>query len=163
MRIRPATVEDAHAIATLHVTSWHETYTGIVPDSYLQKLDVNARKQMWEKALEKKQLVHVAEVDGKIVGFANGGKNRDNAIAYPGELYAIYLLKEFHQRGIGRNLLEQVISQLASSGLLPFATYVLADNPTLGFYKRMGAKIIGEHTEDFDGHMLKELQLAWEQ
>lgn len=161
MLIRPAILEDAVAIATIHVVSWHETYTGIIPDSYLQKLDVQVRRQMWETALERKQLIHVAEVGGKVVGFANGGKNRDNDTVYPGELYAIYLLKAFHKREIGKALLEAVVSQLLASGLLPFVTYVLADNPTLEFYKHTGAKIIDEHIEDFDGRKLKELRLAW--
>ncbi|MFZ4541597.1 MAG: GNAT family N-acetyltransferase [Rickettsiales bacterium] len=161
MMIRPATFNDADAIAAVHIASWHETYGGIVPDSYLQKLDVKERKLMWEKALEKGQLVYVAEVDGKVVGFANGGNNRDNDDTYPGELYAIYLLKAFHQRGLGKKLFEQVVSQLSSDCLLPFVTYVLADNPTLGFYMHSGARIIGEHMEDFGEGKLRELRLAW--
>ena len=36
--IRPATLEDAPAIARVHVDTWRTTYAGIVPDEHLAKL-----------------------------------------------------------------------------------------------------------------------------
>lgn len=48
MIIRKATIKDASAIAHVHVTSWHETYAGIIPDSYLARLDVNQKQAMWK-------------------------------------------------------------------------------------------------------------------
>lgn len=160
--LRLATINDAEAIANIHVTSWHETYRGIIPESYLSKLNVAERQAMWTTALERGQSIAVVEVNGNVVGFANGGKNRDQNPLYPGELYAIYLLKQFHGRGIGKQLFNEATQQLKDQNLFPFVTFVLADNPTLGFYHTMGAKIIGEHIEDFDGTQLKELQLLWE-
>lgn len=161
MLIRLATLDDAPAIAAVHVTSWRETYAGIIPASYLERLDIAERQKIWTKAVESGQPVHVAVVDDKVVGFANGGKNRDKDTAYAGELYAIYLLKAFQKRGIGRMLFDSVVADLASEQLLPFVTWVLADNPTLNFYQYTGGKVISEHLEDFDGCTLKELQLAW--
>lgn len=160
--IRLATLKDAEAIAKIHVTSWIETYTGIIPDSYLSKLSINEKQEMWVKALKQKQLIYVAEVDGKVIGFANGGKSRGKT-QYPGELYTLYVLKQFHGLGIGRQLLTSVQESLKMSNLIPFIAIVLADNPTLSFYKHTGAEIIGEHIEDFDGAKLKELTLLWRQ
>jgi GNAT superfamily N-acetyltransferase len=161
MIIRQATIKDAYAIAHVHVTSWHETYTGIIPDSYLAQLDVSQKQEMWTKALERNQPISIAEMDGKIAGFANAAKNRDKESPYPGELYTIYALKSIHGRGVGRKLFEATKSNLEKDFLFPFVTFVLADNPTLGFYKHMGAEVIGEYIEDFDGTKLKELQLLW--
>ncbi len=39
MNIRPATAEDAPAIAHIHVTAWQATYKGIVPELYLSSLN----------------------------------------------------------------------------------------------------------------------------
>lgn len=35
MKIRIATIEDAYAIAKVHVDSWKTTYKGIIPDHFL--------------------------------------------------------------------------------------------------------------------------------
>lgn len=46
--IREANFQDAQGIANVHVSSWIETYTGIVPESYLAELSKEERKEMWE-------------------------------------------------------------------------------------------------------------------
>ena len=51
MNIRPATVEDAPALAQVHVTSWRETYRGLVPDAYLDSLSVPERTERWRGRL----------------------------------------------------------------------------------------------------------------
>ena len=43
--IRRATVDDADAIATVHIASWRGAYAGIVPDAFLASLDVAARAE----------------------------------------------------------------------------------------------------------------------
>ncbi len=161
MLIRLANPDDAPAIAAVHVNSWRETYAGIIPASYLERLDIAERQKIWTHAIKSGQPVHVAVVGDTVVGFANGGKNRDKDTPYAGELYAIYLLKAFQKRGIGRRLFDSVVADLVSEQLLPFTTWVLADNPTLDFYKHTGGRIIRDQDEDFDGCTLKELQLAW--
>jgi GNAT superfamily N-acetyltransferase len=161
MMIRLAVPNDASAIAAIHVACWHETYRGIIPDSYLDRLDTAERQRIWLKAIDNGQPVYAAVVDDRIIGFANGGKSRNTDTQYAGELYAIYLLKEFHKRGIGRKLFDSVVAQLSSQHQLPFFTWVLADNPALHFYQQAGGKVVGEQLENFDGSSLKELQIAW--
>ena len=34
----PAGPADAEALAQVHVTSWHETYRGLLPDAYLARM-----------------------------------------------------------------------------------------------------------------------------
>ncbi len=40
IQIRPATLEDATAIAAIHVQSWRETYAGIMPEEVIGRLSV---------------------------------------------------------------------------------------------------------------------------
>lgn len=157
--IRLATLKDAEAIAKIHVACWLETYTGIIPDSYLSRLSIKEKYEMWLKAFEQKRPIYVAEVDGKLVGFANGGKSRSTESHYSGELYTLYVLKQFHCLGIGKHLFNSVQQYLKTNDLFPFIALVLEKNPSLGFYKHIGAEIIGEYIEDFDGVKLKELKL----
>ncbi|GAF11533.1 GCN5-related N-acetyltransferase [Bacillus sp. JCM 19046] len=73
MIIREATVDDAQAIAHVHVDSWKTTYAGIVPASFLQKLSHEKRADMWKTIIPSENgYVTVAEsLDRKIIGFAD--------------------------------------------------------------------------------------------
>jgi hypothetical protein len=44
--LRQATHADAAAPGRLHVTSWHETYAGLLPDAMLAALSVDAHAEM---------------------------------------------------------------------------------------------------------------------
>src|SRR5579863_486033 len=110
--IRPARLEDAGAIAHVHVESWRTTYAGIVPDAYLAGLDETLRTRLWHEWLGGGALIFVAEIDGSVVGFAHGGANREPVEACDAELYSIYLLREVQKRGIGAALLRSMAGAL---------------------------------------------------
>ena len=40
LTVRAAEVDDAQAIARVHVDAWQATYTGIIPQPYLDQLNV---------------------------------------------------------------------------------------------------------------------------
>jgi hypothetical protein len=44
---RIATVDDAAAVAAVHVRSWQDAYRGIFPDAYLDGLSVERRSNVW--------------------------------------------------------------------------------------------------------------------
>jgi len=95
--IRIAEVRDAAAIAHVHVQSWLTTYAAIVPQQYLDSLNEAERIPVWQDWLKRDILVFVAEVEGKVAGFASGGAIREPDPAYDSELYALYLLKEVQE------------------------------------------------------------------
>src|SRR4051794_10922273 len=49
--IRPATVADAPALGRVHVTSWRQTYAGIVPAAFLAGLSPENRAATWAHRL----------------------------------------------------------------------------------------------------------------
>ena len=49
--IRNAVLGDEEGIATVHVKSWQETYPGMMPQEYLDQLQITGRKNMWGKSL----------------------------------------------------------------------------------------------------------------
>ncbi|OAI89021.1 hypothetical protein AYO36_02410 [Exiguobacterium sp. KKBO11] len=69
MRIREARLEDASAIARVHIDAWRETYQGIIPDTYLVQLSHEKRTKQWEQTLVD-QRVYVAVSGEEVVGFA---------------------------------------------------------------------------------------------
>src|SRR4051794_9171383 len=115
--IRSALPADAAAIALVHHTSWKETYPGLIPQPYLDSLDLGKRTAQWEGKLARgAQSVFVAELGGRVAGFASGGAPQQPELGFESELYAIYLLREAKGRGLGRELFERVADAMRSKG-----------------------------------------------
>jgi L-amino acid N-acyltransferase YncA len=159
--IRLAQVQDAAAIAHVHVQSWLTTYKGMVPAEYLASLREADRVPAWQEWLTRDIGVFVAEVDGKIVGFAAGGPIREPIAAYDAELYSIYLLEEVQGRGIGKKLLSAVADALLRKTHTSMIAWVLEQNPAVRFYEKTGAEHLMSKQIEIGGVSLKELALGW--
>ncbi len=163
--IQPANPKNAADIARVHVDTWRTTYAGIVPDDHLASLSYDVRTKLWTEILSDPALHHhtwvAKDAAGKVVGFSNGGKNRDESQPYQGEVMALYLLKEFQGRGIGKRLLLDSFEQLFRHGHTSAIAWVFEKNPTAQFYERLGGKLCGEKWDDFGGTRLKEVAYGW--
>ena len=163
-KTRVAVVEDAAAIASVHVRAWQTTYRGIVADEVLDGLKVGNRIQQWTKILG--QPTHhtfvVEDADQGIIGFANGGSERRGDLGFEGELYAIYLLQEFRGQGIGTTLFRQIVDTLWKSGMANMMLWVLEENPYRDFYEGMGGSHFHTDTVSIGGRDFKELAFGWQ-
>ena len=165
MHIRQARIEDAAAIAKVHVDAWRTTYRGIVPADYLAGLSYEERENEWRNGLtvpEFGEFTHVAEDDRhEIVGFATGGPERSGKLKYPGELHAIYLAAGHRRRGIGRRLVRSVPEQLVQRKYDSMMVWVLADNPSRAFYESLGGEKFFETEVEIGGSRMMELAYGW--
>jgi L-amino acid N-acyltransferase YncA len=165
MNIRKATLEDAKAIATVHVESWKTTYDGIVPAKYLEELSVSEKEQLWQRGLQQpKHSIFVVEEDGNVCGFISGGKNRatqGKEAEYEGEIYAIYLLKKAQGKGYGTKLVKALVDDFQHKRIRSMVVWVLADNPSRLFYERLGGEKIAEKVVDIGGKKLTEWCYGW--
>jgi ribosomal protein S18 acetylase RimI-like enzyme len=159
--IRRAEPNDATGIAHVHVQSWRSTYRGIVPDSYLDELNEADRTEHWLDLLDGGMDVYVAERAGAVIGFATGGKSRDNVANCDAELYAIYLLEEDQRTRIGSDLLRELARALSRRGFHGMEVWVLARNSAKGFYERMGAEYAGTKEIEIGGATLMEQAYVW--
>jgi GNAT superfamily N-acetyltransferase len=163
--IRPARVEDAPGIARVHIDSWRTTYKSIVPDEVLENLSYEKREQGWRKWLNDpggKNLYLVAEDEqGRIVGFVTGGPLRSDDSTYRSELYAIYLLKAFQGQGLGRRLMLALVERLVQAGMVSMLLWVLAENPSRGFYEAMGGQAVTTQPIEIGEVMLDEVAYGW--
>ena len=160
--IREALLEDVESIADVHVESWFETYRGIIPDSYLSKLSKSQKQEMWEKVISMDEGgLFVAETSNSVVGFIYVGRSREKDYGHEGEVYAIYLLKGFHGKGIGRELFEKGKEWFRQNNLNSFLLWVLKDNKTIEFYEKAGGTYLLERLDDFDGVTLDECLYFW--
>ena len=129
--LRQANSTDARGIAQVQVSSWQSTYLGMIPDSYLQSLNVEQRAKSWVKICETPVLCTqtiVAEIDGKIVGFVGVGPSQESNESNFGEIYAIYVDPDNQNQGIGFDLLQQGTQFLVSEGFQSAILWVLDEN-----------------------------------
>ena len=159
--IRAAVEADAAAIAHVHVESWQTTYAGIIPGAYLAGLDEALRARLWSEWLSGGALVFVAEWDGRVVGFAHGGASREPVRECDAELYAIYLLKEAQNRGIGAELLRAMATALLGRNFKSMAVWVLEQNRSRSFYEKTGARLAMSKVIDIGGTKLMEVAYTW--
>ena len=169
-QIRVATPADAHGLGRMHVTSWRETYAGILPDKMLTSLSVEARAAAWAKimqepATEHSTVIYLADHEGSIIGFGSCAAQRTETLkdkGYDGEFSAIYVLREFQKRRIGTRLFRAMSRDLIRRGFNAAALWVLRDNlRARRFYEHHGAKVIAEREDVRDGAVLVELAYGW--
>ena len=165
MLIREARAVDAAAIARVHVDSWRTTYAGILPSDFLASLSYEEREQSWSRTLsapDGRSFTCVAEDgEGRIVGFASGGREREGDPTYRGELYAIYVLAQCQRRGIGSRLTAAVVRRLVEQDIDSMLLWVLAGNPSRGFYENLGARRIREKPAKVGGIEVIEVAYGW--
>ena len=162
--IRKATLQDAEAIAKVHVQSWQETYRGHLSDELLNNLSLESRTTMWTDSMnnfEADKHLFVAEVRGEIVAFISGGKlradgfksdaldltslktgsvdSKKTASSIETELYAIYCLSKFQGLNIGKLLVKHLVNAFVMSGYSKMLVWVLTSNPSKHFYMHLGA------------------------
>jgi len=142
---RKADVEDALAVAKVHVESWRKSFAGIVPQEFLDNLTVEKREPAFRQRFgDENYKMFVAETakDG-IVGFADFGVARESDFAFEAELYAIYLLREFQGKGIGEHLFKFCQKEMIADGFDSMYLIALEVSPYKSFYEKMGGKIVG--------------------
>ena len=166
MRIRVANPADAGSIARVHVDSWRTTYVDIVSAEYLAGLSYRERESVWSRILTMDRpatSTFVAATDGgDVVGFAHGGPEREGDRTYRGELYAIYVLEEHQNRGLGRHLVSAVAQCLLDDGFNSMLVWVLEDNRgARRFYESVEGKRVGRKIAAVGGRDLVEVAYGW--
>jgi GNAT superfamily N-acetyltransferase len=161
--IREAVVSDAKDIARVHVAAWKATYRGIVPQPYLDSLDVASRAEAWKSWLsEGKSHIYVAENDSELGGFVGGGALREPLEGFDAEIYAIYLLPSFQGRGAGKLLMQRLAETLRIHGFSQVALWVLVENPSCGFYEHLGGQQIAQKQIRIGDADLLEVAYGWQ-
>lgn len=139
----PAGPADAEALARAHVTSWRQTYRGLLPDAYLARMSETAHARRFAHLLLKPgpDDVTLAAADrGGIVGYAQGGPSR-RRVPGEAEIATLYLVRGAQGHGLGARLLGDTARALAAHGARSLVISVLRDNADArGFYEHLGGQ-----------------------
>jgi ribosomal protein S18 acetylase RimI-like enzyme len=156
-KIREVTSVDVSVLAALHVATFNETH-GPGP-AY------EVRNWQWEKAFQDKDndwfCFAVQDENANLVGFAKGQRYDDHSDIpeFSGELNKIYLLRKYQKLGLGRQLICKVAKEFTKRGISSMLLFGDANNPSNGFYEKMGAeKLFAKNGEFHGGYGWKDLQ-----
>jgi len=140
--VRPVCPEqDATAVAEVSVAAWRVAYAGVMPHEYLDARDparlAEGMRRAWEDP-ERTERVLVAEQEGRVVGFAVHGPDRDGP-ASTGELVAINVHPDVFGTGVGTRLLAAAKEELRGAGFARAVLWVVPANARARrFYVREG-------------------------
>ena len=163
VRIRPAEVGDARAVAQVRAQTWLTSYAGVIPDQVLAELttpEAVGREAHW-RAEHSMDGVLVAEATSaadaaEVIGFASFGPERgeDDLLGQPmpgpadedrAELYAVYVLPQHSSSGVGRALLDRALALAAEAGYADISVWVLERHERgRRFYEQAGFAVTGE-------------------
>jgi ribosomal protein S18 acetylase RimI-like enzyme len=161
--VRPAVLEDAAAIARVHVASWRTTYRGLLADDFLASLGEEPYTDRWRRVVgDGLSRVFVVDEDGDIVGFASCGRERAGEAEFAGELYAIYIVDSAQRQGHGRELVRAVAGALQEMKLTDMIVWVLQDNVAARhFYERLGGVYVRAQPITIGTTTLDEVSYGW--
>jgi ribosomal protein S18 acetylase RimI-like enzyme len=153
VEVRRAVLDDAAAIAGVHVRTWQVAYRGLMPDEVLDGLSVEQREEIWRRAMtgEKSPAVYVAVERSAVVGFcAVAAPSRDDdADDGVAELTAIYVDPDVWRAGVGRALMDAALTDLRADDWRWVTLWVLAENQhARAFYARFGLDPDGAEMTD---------------
>jgi ribosomal protein S18 acetylase RimI-like enzyme len=143
MEVRKATVEDAEAIAAVHVRSWEAAYRGLVPEAWFAERTLQRRTDMWRELLRagENTRVFVACRNGNLVGFCGAATpSRDQDVGErTSEIAALYVDPDHWRAGAGRALVATTLHDLAGCLWRDVTLWVFeANDRARDFYVDMG-------------------------
>ena len=128
------TEEEIRGKAYVHWKAWQEAYPGLIDQEYLDRLTLEVCEKTAYRWLDN----ILIDKDGEhVIGFAGYGPCRNDDLKNAGELFALYILKEYYGKGVSDQLMDAVLEELKKYPVT--AVWVLKENKrAIRFYERRG-------------------------
>jgi len=120
---------DAPELAALHLSTWREVYSRLLPGDFCTDEYIEGRRTMWNHALSNPReewTIRVAQSPDSIIGFAWAGPSIDaDDVELPRarQLFALYVAADHYGTGAGQTLLEETLGNAQAM------LWVAKDNP----------------------------------
>ncbi len=161
--IRSARFGDEAEIAEVHDAAWRDAYRGVIPGRELERMIMRRGPAWWRRAIAGGTRLIVLDFADKVAGYASYGRNRMPSLNLGGEIFELYLAPEYQGMGLGRRMFEAAQRDLAAHGYSSFVVWALGDNDrALGFYRRLGGKIVRRAPEQFGAETRERVAFAFE-
>lgn len=162
IQMRPATPDDAFAIAELKVITWRDSYNGLMPEQALSNLDALAEAPHWRDWLSDKESGLIAlllEEGDRLVGYALAGPMRfgdreGSEIEADAEIYALYIHPVYQKTGLGKRLMAGLCERLIDAGFAKVGLWMVGGNDKAEqFYRAIGGEEQGKRVEIANGRI----------
>ncbi|HEY2179700.1 MAG TPA: GNAT family N-acetyltransferase [Caulobacteraceae bacterium] len=163
--IVPAGPGDAAALAEVHVKAWRETYVGLLPALYLERMSAPVHARRWRRQLANARaddVVLAAEGPVGLTAYCAGALVGGEIARRESEVFTLYLLKAAQGGGLGRRLFETAAKVLQAKGARSLKLWVLNGNERArGFYDHLGGVAVDERPVSGWGGGLLETAYRW--
>ncbi len=169
--IRPALESDIPDLAHIHVQGWKDSYGGIVDQAFLDSLKKEDRAEKWKEWLAQGEnpVLMAFSPSGSPAGFVNFGKLRTPLPGqspirplYTGEIYALYILKDFWRQGLGTTLMRAAAAELKAMKHQSLCLWVMEKNiGAVSFYKKLGGARCGKKDTQIGQTTAREIAFGW--
>ena len=123
--------------AYVHWKAWQDAYSGLIDQAYLDNLTI---EKCTEIAFRWPDNLLIAKENDKVIGFVGYGVCGDEP--FTGEIFSIYILKEYYDKKIGYALMCAALEKL--SDYRKIYVWVLEGNlRAIKFYERCGFQFDG--------------------
>jgi diamine N-acetyltransferase len=146
-KLRSAHMGDVPTIQAIAYAAWPEAFKDILSNDQIEYM----LKMMYEEEVLERQLwveghgYLIAEKNGQPVGFCGFEHHKSDGAT---KVHKLYLLPDFKQQGIGRELLQGVERKAQFVGDKKVYLNVNKYNQAIDFYKQMGYQITKEEVID---------------
>ena len=166
LAIRKATSADLGSIAKVHVTSSRDAYFGVVPNDYLNGLNVEKSQDMWKSRMKSIPItLPLRKLPTKhfciLLRWTNGRFARNDGFEF--EIFALHVHPDTRRRGIGSTLLHAAFERAEKQCQLNSAiVWTLIDLPlSCRFYEREGGTAIKKGVWQIGSTSVHEVAYGW--
>lgn len=164
--VRKVRIDDCEALGRITVDASLTTFADVIPAELLDLTWAPAdsaagwRRTLAEGLGEEEHFL-VAEEAGVVVAFVWAVPAADTP-GYDAAVRGLYVLPARQRSGIGRRLLGEAVRRLRDAGVRSVEIGCIRENPSCGFYRRMGGVEIGRRPERVDGYNTEEILFGWQ-
>jgi diamine N-acetyltransferase len=140
--IRKADKTDINVISILAHAVWPDAYGSILTEAQIKyMLDLFYAHESLEKQFDEKHIFLIALMNAETVGFASYS-HANKAGVY--KVHKLYVHPMLHGKGIGRKLLDKIISDVSQLGAKAIQLDVNRHNRAKSFYEKYGFTVVDE-------------------
>jgi len=151
--IRLAETTDLSTVQMLAKRIWPDTYGSILPPGQLEYMLelIYSPESLYRQIKESHHVFLILDYDSRPSGFASYSLD---AAGKKGKLHKIYIDQELQGKGLGKYLLEEVISRARSAGCTLLQLDVNRRNKARSFYEKLGFRVKAEKDTDIGNGFL---------
>lgn len=168
--IREALAVDFAAIASVQVTTWQASYSGIIDHNHLARMSTERAAQAWLRWFMSHPPQQVCQVvvndQAKVIGYAMGGAApkldpESHTNTNRAEIQVLYLLPHTQRLGVGSALLRSMARRLDRMGMRSMQIWTLQANTASQFYQKLGGVQSQRRLTRVGDQVLPEVRFDW--